>query len=46
VDVSTEKIIWTAASVTRGGAAVKFNVLIESLADTVLEKLREDGLLK
>uniref|UniRef100_A0A7V3KMK5 DUF4136 domain-containing protein n=1 Tax=candidate division WOR-3 bacterium TaxID=2052148 RepID=A0A7V3KMK5_UNCW3 len=45
-DVATEKIIWTAASVTRGGSEVKFNTLIESFANTVLEKLKEDGLIK
>lgn len=45
-DVLTGNTAWVATSLTRGGAAVKFDTLIGSLADTAVEKLKEDGLLK
>ncbi len=45
-DVSTGNTAWVASSLTRGNAFVNFDILISSLADTTVSKLRKDGLLK
>ncbi len=44
-DVLTGNTAWVATSLTRGSASTNFDILIGSLADTAIEKLREDGLL-
>ena len=45
-DVLTGNTAWVATSLTRGNAFARFDTLISSLADTAVEKLRDDGLLK
>lgn len=45
-DVLTGNTAWVATSLTRGNAFASFDTLIGSLADTAVDKLRDDGLLK
>ena len=45
-DVLTGNTAWVATSVTRGNAFARFDTLIGSLAETTVEKLKEDGLIK
>jgi hypothetical protein len=45
-DVSTGNTAWVASSLTRGNAFARFDTLIGSLADTAVEKLKADRLLK
>jgi hypothetical protein len=45
-DVSTGNTAWVATSLTRGNAFAHFDTLIDSLADTAVEKLHEDALLR
>jgi hypothetical protein len=45
-DVSTGNMAWVATSLTAGNAFAGFDILIGSLADTAVEKLKKDGLLR
>jgi hypothetical protein len=45
-DVAKGSTAWLATSLTRGNAFARFDTLIGSLADTSVEKLKNDGLLK
>lgn len=45
-DVLTGNTAWVATSLTRGNAFAHFDTLINSLADTTTEKLKDDGLLR
>ncbi|MBI3610446.1 MAG: hypothetical protein HY204_07075 [Nitrospirae bacterium] len=45
-DASTWKVAWLATSVTGGNAFAKFDTLIQSLAETAVQKLQEDGAIR
>jgi hypothetical protein len=45
-DISTGKTSWVATSLTRGNAFAQFDMLIQSLAQTAVQKLQEDGMIK
>jgi len=45
-DATTGDTAWLSTSLTKGNAFAKFDTLINSLADTTVEKLKNDGLLK
>jgi len=45
-DVTTDKLVWVASTRTGGNAYARFSTLVDSLADTVITKMQEDGLLE
>jgi hypothetical protein len=46
LDVRSGKVAWVASSFTGGNAFDDFNTVVNSLADTLVGKLVEDGLVK